>query len=198
MKYHNIIEDLVSSKLKIALIKTLLSYPSKKFSGRELARLLKAAPSSTLKGLELFGKYGLLQKTKIGRTSEWALNQQHWLFNKLRPLLGLDEEAQQLLRQKIRSAFLKDDNIIRIVLFGSIAKKDESPQSDIDLCVEVKEVKQKKKVYLAINQLSAAFVPLFGNPISAIVYSTKELINKKNLPLIRHINDEGIVLLSHE
>lgn len=197
MKFHNIIEDLLSNKLKVAVIRFLLSYPTKKFSGRELARLLSAAPSSTLEILELLGKYGLLQKTKIGKTSEWSINRRHLLFNKLLPLLKFDEEAQGALRQKVRFVFLKDKNIVKIVLFGSIAKGEETPQSDVDLFVLVKENKHKKTAFMLINRLNALLIPLFGNPISAVVYSSKELIGKKGLSLIKHINKEGMVVLSH-
>ena len=105
MRFHNLAEDILSSKIRVAVLRLFLRYPSKRFSGREIARLLGSSPSNALKALELFSRYGLVNKARIGKASEWTLNKRHFLAGRLFPLLRLDEDARSLLRQKIKAAF---------------------------------------------------------------------------------------------
>ena len=191
MKFHGIAEDILSSKIKIAVLRLLVRYPSKKYSGRELARLLNSSPSSVLEALELLRHYGLAHKTRIGKTTEWIINKRHLLIAKLSPLLKLDEEFLSVLCRKIKSAFLKNKNVVRVVLFGSIVKGKEHPDSDIDLFILVKENKHKKQAAFIVNKLNDSLIPLFGNSVSAIIYSSKELKGKKELSLVKHIEEEG-------
>lgn len=179
-------------------MRLLLRYPAKRFSGREIARLLGSSPSNVLKTLELFSRHGLVHKARIGKTNEWTINKRHFLAGRLAPLLKLDEAAMALLRQKIKTAFSGKKNIVKIIIFGSIAKGEEKPDSDIDLFVLVKEKTHKKEALLITDKLNESLIPLFGNVISAIIYSLKELKGKKELGLVRHINEEGEVLLIHE
>lgn len=197
MKFHDITDDILSSKIRIAVLRLFLRYSSKRFSGREIARLLKSSPSNALKTLELFSRHGLVHKARIGKASEWTLNKRHFLSGRFSFLLKLDEDAMAVLRQKIRTAFSGKKNIVRIVIFGSIAKGEEKPDSDIDLFILVKEKKHKKEALLIIDKLNESLIPLFGNVISAIIYSLKELKSKKELGLVQHINEEGKTLLIH-
>jgi predicted nucleotidyltransferase len=197
MKFHAIIENFLSSKIRIAVLRILLRYPSKRFSGRELARLLGASPSHVLKTLESFSRHGLIHKARIGKATEWTINKHHFLVGRLSFLLKLDEEAMALLCQKIKAAFSQKKNIVKIIIFGSAAKGEEKPDSDIDLFILVKEKKHKKEVLLIIDKLNESLIPLFGNSISAIIYSLKELKDKRELGLVQHIKEEGKIILAH-
>lgn len=197
MKFHSIAENILSGKIKIAVLKFLLNYPTKKFSGRELSRLLRSSPSSVLETLELFSQYGIVHRARIGKTTEWTLNKQHVLAELLLPLLTLDEEALGLLNQKIKAVFPKNKNIIRVVVFGSLVKGEENPNSDIDLFILVKETKHKPAALLFVNKLNESLASLFGNSFSAVIYSVKELKNKKTLGLIKHIKEEGKIIINH-
>ena len=84
-----------------------------------------------------------------------------------------------------------------MIIFGSIAKGEERPDSDIDLFVLVKEKKHKKEAWLTTDKLNESLIPVLGNMISAIIYSSKELKGKKELDLVRHINEESEIVVSH-
>jgi DNA-binding MarR family transcriptional regulator len=135
MKFHAIAESLLSSKIRVAVLRLLLRYPSKRFGGRELARLLGFSPSIVLKTLDSFSRYGLIHKTRLGKATAWKINEHHFLTSKLSLLTDLDGESMAALCQKIKAAFSKKKNIIKVVVFGSIAKGEEKPDSDIDLFV---------------------------------------------------------------
>lgn len=192
MKFHFIAEDILSSRGKIKTLKMLLRYPAKSFSGRELARLLDLSPSCVLSALELFRRYGLAHKTKTGKTSLWRLNKSHLLARKLSALAGLDEKFRRFLRQKIKSAFAKEKKVVQAAVFGSVAKGEEKPESDIDLFVLIKENKHKKAAETIVDKLNETMIPQLGNAISSIIYSSGELRNKKNSELIKHIEKEGL------
>lgn len=54
MRFHDLAEELLSSRTKVAILKILLRYPGKKFSGRDIARLSGASPSRASEILDLF------------------------------------------------------------------------------------------------------------------------------------------------
>ncbi len=76
MIFHNTLEEMFSSKVKIAVIKLMCLNPEKKYSGREMARLLNISASRVLEVLELFQKNAVANRETGGRASQWDLNKE--------------------------------------------------------------------------------------------------------------------------
>ncbi len=198
MRFHDLAEELLSSRAKIAILKVLFRYPRKKFSGREIARLSGASPSRASEILELFWKNGMAHRLKIGNTYEWSLNQESILSKKISDFIDLDEKIYQDLKSRIRKALDKENNVIRVILYGSVTKGTEKHNSDIDLFILVKNEKDKEAIAEAINTLNFSLIPFYGNVISALTYSQKEWHLKKEGEILKHIDTEGEVILDKE
>lgn len=195
MKFHNLLEEILSSKVKIAIMKILYRYPEKKFSGRELARLLNVSPSRASEVLELLRKYGMLSRIRVGNTSEWTLNRESILTKKLSNIFQIEEKIYQDLKSKIYNAFKEEERILEVVLYGSIVRGHEQPDSDIDLFILVKKEEDKELVAQLVHKLNISLLPLYGNVISDLTYSKEEWDRKKNSKILKQIQSEGEIIL---
>ena len=62
-------------------------------------------------------------------------------------------------------------NPIRITIFGSYARGDETPDSDLDLFIEMESTLPRRERQLAIRE---SFSPLVPCPVDIIVYTPEE------------------------
>lgn len=194
MRFHHILEDLMGSKLKISALKVLVRFPKKKFTGSELARLMGVSISRVIEILELFHRYGVVYRTKVGKTGGWGPNEKSIIIKLLSPILEIEKRALESMERNLKRTLAGKKEILKVVLFGSVLKGEEKPESDIDIFVLVKEGKNKKIVMERIDKLNHLFLAVYGNAISAVIYSKKELAVKKSLALVKHIESEGEVL----
>lgn len=195
MKFHNILEEMLSSKIKISIMKILNRYPEKRFSGRELARLLNVSASRTSEILELFRKYGVVNRIRIGNTSEWTLNKESILVRKLSNVFNIEEKIYLDLKSKIYKTFSKEKNILKVILYGSVARGKEQPNSDIDLFILVNNEKNKELAAELVHKLNISLLPRYGNVISELIYSREEWKLKKNSKILNQIQEEGEIIL---
>ena len=101
-----------------------------------------------------------------------------------------------IINKKILDAILekiiKIANPDKVILFGSYARNEARPGSDIDLLVVKKGVEQRKKLAQDI------YVSLVGIPASVdVVVETPERLEKyRNMPwmVYKYILSEGIVV----
>jgi predicted nucleotidyltransferase len=198
MRFHNIIEEIFSSKAKIAVIKNITRFPDKKFSGRELSRLVNLSPSRTLEVLNLFHKYALVNRIRIGNTIEWSFNKQSFVAKELKRILELDRKVLKSLKATIKGALYPNESVLMAALFGSVARAEEKPDSDIDLFVLVKEERDKPKVTEAIHELNMATLPIYGNVISEVIYSQAELERKRDSKFVKQLFSEGVILFRRD
>jgi predicted nucleotidyltransferase len=194
MKFHNILEDILSSRIKISVMKILHRYPEKKFSGRELARMLNVSPSRASEILELFRKYGIANRRRIGNTSEWILNKDSILTKKLSNLFDIEEKIYLDLKSKIHKTLSREKYILKVILYGSVPKGREQLDSDIDLFILVKNQKDKELAAELIHKLNISLLPRYGNVISELIYSKEEWKLKKNSNILKQIQSEGEII----
>lgn len=95
-------------------------------------------------------------------------------------LFGLPDEAIK----KIHAVFSKYDEVKRVILYGSRAKGNYRPSSDIDLCIEG-EMSSLTTLLKIENELDDLLLPW------KIDLSLKHHID--NQSLLQHIRDNGVL-----
>ncbi|MBI2077083.1 MAG: nucleotidyltransferase domain-containing protein [Euryarchaeota archaeon] len=188
-------EDLLRGQTSIRVLKTLLRHPARDFTGRELAREANANPSESLRVLDRLRLHGVVQRRTVGRAHLWEVNRKHWMVGPLKQLLAVDDGALRSLQAVIADQFRQLPGIRRIVLFGSVARGDERPNSDIDLLVIVDSVGRKGAIEGTMRLLRERIDRTFTNPLREVIYSRPEYDRKRQSPLVRNIERDGIVLL---
>ena len=103
------------------------------------------------------------------------------------------ERALSRLRELARDLREADPRVVRVVLFGSLARGRATPRSDADLLIVLedhdKPIRERVPEYLEAfleAPLAAEVVPL----------TREELDHRKGRPMIRRALEEGIDLLA--
>lgn len=198
MKFHNILEEIFSSKIKIAIMRLVCLNPEKKFSGREIARLLNISSSRASEMLELFRKNRVVNRGRIGKTSEWSLNKESIVVNEVSSLINLDRKVYKDLKSRIYEDLIKEKSILKVILYGSVARRKEKPDSDIDVFILVKTKKDKEIASELVQRLNNYLLPRYGNVLSESIYSEREWRLMGKSKIYKKIEREGEIILIRE
>ncbi|MFH1200321.1 MAG: nucleotidyltransferase domain-containing protein [Candidatus Micrarchaeota archaeon] len=193
MRFWKAGEGIIGSPQKLRLFRLLMRYPTKLFSGREAARLAGLSAPGAWRILRQFESEGIVMRRRIGKTDAWQLQSKHYLATQLKPVAEAGKSAENKLKRVILS-HLDGSKVNKMILFGSTAREDSRPNSDIDILVVVPLAKDKAKATNALLDASVEVAEFFGNALSPIVYSEAELHRKRGLPLLKNIAAEGKVL----
>jgi DNA-binding IscR family transcriptional regulator len=115
MKFHNALEEIFSSKVKIAVMKLMCLNPEEKYSGREMARLLSISASRVSEVLELFRKNGMVNRERVGRASQWGLNKESVLVNEVSSLINLEWKIYKELKSRIYETLIREKSILKVL-----------------------------------------------------------------------------------
>jgi predicted nucleotidyltransferase len=193
MRFHNELDDLLGSPIRVRAMRILTRFPERGFTGRELARLCGSSPSQTNAALQCLRDSGVIFREIAGRSHVWRLAPEHVLRNVL--IHAFEGEADSLgtLKAEIER-LIQPLPITRAVLFGSVARGENRPASDVDLFVQVESNAEKESVESALSAASARFALRFGNPLSSLVLDRTQLRNSTNTEMLQRIFSEGIEL----
>lgn len=105
------------------------------------------------------------------------------------------EEAQAVEEFKERLLAALPDQVRDIILFGSKARSDGHPESDIDLLVVLENPTKEQTDTVGDIMFDILFDR--GVELSAITFSREEAMQQQELgtPLIRNVAEEGIVIM---
>lgn len=190
MRVHAPLDDLVGGKTSVRVLRALCLFPGKQFTGRELARAAGGAPSKVIQELQRFRSLGLVTRRTFGRTQVWRLNADHALVGLLVPAFEGEHRLPGELVDELRQG-VRDKRISSAVLFGSFARGDETPQSDVDLLVVTERTSDVEAVRAALDALSSQLSRRFGLRLSPIVVAEKEVPRLRKTRLFVSIAAEG-------
>ncbi len=198
MIFHNTLEEMFSSKVKIAVMKLMCLNPEKKYSGREMARLLKISASRVSEVLELFRKNAVVNRETVGRASQWGINKESIVVEEVSSLINVERRIYMELKSKIYETLAREKSILKVVLYGSVAKKREKPESDIDIFILVTTKKDKELAAELVGKLNKYLLPRYGNVISELIYSEREWKDMEKTKIFKRIESEGEIILIQE
>jgi predicted nucleotidyltransferase len=198
MIFHNALEEILASKVKVAVMKLMCLNPETKYTGREMARLLKISASRVSEVLELFRKNAVVKRERVGKALQWALNKESALVNEVSSLINLEGKIYKELKSRIYETLIKEKSIIKVVLYGSVARKREKPESDIDVFILVKTKKDKELAAELVGKLNKYLLPRYGNIISELIYSDREWSDMERTKIFKKIESEGEIILIRE
>ena len=171
----------------------LFGQPDRSYFSNELIKLTGAGSGAVQRELKRLSESGLV-------TSEMRGNQRHFQANPRSPIF---QELTQIVQKTfglahpIREALASYREIIRCAfIFGSIAKKQDTVASDIDLFV----ISDKLSYSDLFNQLLGTEVRL-GRGINTTIYTeadVKQRLLDDNSFLIRVLNQPKIWIIGNE
>lgn len=192
MKFHISLLDILNSKVKIKIIKFLLTHEAS-MSEREIASILKVSHMSINRTMRELADLNFVNFITVGKAHLWKVNQKSYAYKVLSGLIkrvsNIKEPIEDL--KKILLKELPKKLIKRIVLFGSVAKGTEKTNSDIDIFILVKDNRSKEKIESSLEKLSNLCFDIYGNRLAPYVLCDQEIKQRKNLKIISEI-DKGV------
>jgi len=160
------IGDALFTKTQKKVIGLLFGKPDKSFYTNEIIRLVSIGRGTVSRELERLVGAGLLTLTKTGNQKRYQANPECPIYDELISIVEktLDEKDGAELSLVFSDARLKklaqQYHIHRLVLFGSAARRQITPESDIDLLVEFEPGEAPSLGGMV--KMSDAFSALFG------------------------------------
>lgn len=194
MKYRNFLNDILGQKSKVRALRFLSGF-EKGIPIRELAREIKITPPNLSIILNDLEKQGLLVSCRIGTSIVYTLNKSHFLVEEIvRPLFQKEREAKTNLGREIAKKIKFPYE--SLILFGSIARGQEHPKSDVDLAVIIGNQSNVENSAGKILEINPFIAKRFGNSLSPIVMNKKDFVRKLKAgdKLVASIAKEGLLI----
>lgn len=126
------------------VLDVLIDQPYAKYSMSELASLTGANKGTISKAVKLLSELDIVETAPDGRTQQVQINRER--LTKPDPVLSIPQgEFHQPVQAFLRQVQDKLDELVGVVLFGSVARGEADRASDIDLLVIVEEDKTKAR-----------------------------------------------------
>lgn len=194
MIFYRTLDHIFSSYSSIAVLRAL-QYVNKGLSGREISRNAGITPRSALNALTNLENFKIVNRTIGGRDHIFNLNRNNYLVkNGILPLLESETnflpEILSLIKRKLSKKTLS------IILFGSVARKQEEVQSDLDICLVIINKSIQKDVEKTKSDLFDIISEKYGTTLGVIILTKDEFRKRgrKNLSPVNNIIKEGKVI----
>jgi predicted nucleotidyltransferase len=162
--------EVLFSATQRKVLALLFGSPERRYYGKEIISLSASGTGAVQRELEKLVAAGLVLTSKEGKQRYYSANPRSAIFDELRGIVlktfGVAEPVRAALRpfaKKIRVAFI----------FGSVAKRDDTAGSDIDLLVVVDGVR-----YADLRDQLMKAEKIVGRPINPSLYSVEEFSAK--------------------
>jgi len=190
MLFHNYLEMLFGSKVKIKVLRTLWRYREKEFTIRELAKFLGISHTGINKVLDELEKTNAIRVRTFGRSYAFKLNVNSYAASVVEKVFDMERRALSELLEMLKRR-LDSPLVTSAALFGSIVKERETPRSDIDIFIVTD---QKEKVEEIVVELQKDVSERFGNSISTYYASEKDLRKKQKGPPIKQALQDHMLI----
>lgn len=150
------------------ILKLFFKDPEKEYYFREIAKNLNKEPSHYQKYLDNLVEDKILLDERRGNMRFFRLNKEHHLYEEIKSIvsktIGLENELKELVD--------KLDNVECAFIFGSIAKREENSNSDIDLML-IGNIDQD-----ALIAMISSLERKIAREINYHIYSSQEIVKK--------------------
>lgn len=188
MLFSNYLETLLGSKVKVKILRALFRFQTKIFTSRELSEYIKVSHTAVLKSLGSLQGMNIINIESHGTSNLITLNQESYLRNGLNNIFDFEHETLQNLKADLQEISIKAKSL---VLFGSVVKKEEKFNSDVDILIMTQNKAHANEIIAKKQEL---FSKRFGNVISAHIMTENEFKRKRNTTFIKDLLKNYIVI----
>jgi predicted nucleotidyltransferase len=202
--------ELLTPKV-ILILKTMSKDLSKWYYTRELAKLSRVGVGTVSSGFNKLAKEGLVEQKTEGQEKYYKLNLTSPRTRKLCELFEIDKR-EKLYKEKRRLAWVLEDftkrvsdfapEVQSVILFGSVARGQATPRSDIDILVIAPNSGEERfnELMNVVDRLAAEVSGRHPAKLVPIVMMTKDFEKsiKDKKRFAADVLKDGIVLFGQE
>ena len=176
MQFKNYLDTIFSQPTKVKLLRFLFE-TRPEMTGRELARFAKISHMQVYRNLDDLKAHGIVTKKRVGGAHVFSLNEKNVLVKDV--LNTLFQKEGKLLGDVLRAILReKAGDMLSVVVFGSAAKGEERPASDVDIFILTKNESDSNLVNDFLSDAELRFHEQTGNRLAPIVMTITELKGK--------------------
>ena len=161
--------DLLFGRTRGAVLALLYGRADQSFYTRAIAREVDASVGAVQRELENLSKVGLILRKSVGNQVFYQANRDTPIFPEMRALINKTIGIFGVLRSALRPL---SKQIVAAFVYGSVAREEETAQSDVDLMVVGKATLEQ-----VLSRLSMVEKGI-GRSINPTVYSVTEFKSK--------------------
>jgi len=191
MWLQNPLDDILSSKAKVAVLRVVCASPVP-LSGREIARRAGISSANASRVLGELRRSGVLRSQGHGRVITYALGDQKVaLVRQLRELFAVEGKRRE---RAVADLVAGVPGLVSVILFGSEARGEAASGSDTDLLIVVE--RKVRGIHDLLLEKGLRVVEKHGVALSPYVASLPEVGRWERTahPLWRNIQAEGVLL----
>lgn len=163
------------------------------FSGRQVHRLSgRRSEPGIRKGLDRLVDQGIVLRRRVGNTNLHSLNRDHLAAEAIIALARLRETAFTYMTSQLHAWTTLP---LLAAVFGSTARQDETPRSDIDVLLIRPPHVDGETWQKSISAFATAVSGATGSDVRVLDLTHDELWDQSNEALRSHVISEGIILL---
>jgi predicted nucleotidyltransferase len=159
----------------------------------EVARRTQLSHPAASTILGTLAEYGLVASAPAGRGNVFWLSRSNLYVEKMvEPIFSAELDLPEMLIDSLRAHF--EDDTVSLVLFGSYARGDQTPRSDIDVIAVSDDAIARSRIENDLGSKNLEFRRMFGASLSVIVYTLNEAIElaQRAPELYQSLLDDGI------
>lgn len=192
MIINNVLQHIFSSPSNVIVLRTLNSRVVG-ISGREIARISRLSNRTAQSVLANLESLGVVNRTIGGRDHLFTLNRNNIIASKLIKYIfefedGFGKEIIFSIKKKLSTL------VSSLILFGSVARKEENYSSDFDLCIVY--TNNKHKIENTVSELRDKLYDEYKVTLAPFYITETDFKKraKKNLSPVNNILKDGILL----
>lgn len=187
------IADALFPQVRQRVLALLFGNPDRSFFTNEVVTLAQSGTGAVQRELASLASAGLLTMTRRGNQKHYQANTQAPVFEELRGLVLKTSGLVDVLRAALAPLSAQIDVAF---VFGSVAKRQQTTGSDIDLMV-VSDSLGYGEVFAAVESATQRL----GRPVNPTLYTRKEWIKRlqqHNAFLSRVLQHDKLWILGNE
>lgn len=166
-------EQVLGAKSKVAALRVLINSKIG-FSGSSVAKRAGMGLLAIQNALADLEGLGLVEVERGSVEHRYRLNFKHYLVGQgLRVLFEAERRMANALAHDLRP--LLKGQVLSAGLFGSFARGEAKPGSDIDLLVIVETLKERERVGALLSDQLQSLTKRYGLPLQPVIYERRRL-----------------------
>ena len=192
------LDSVLGSVTKVRLLRALLPL-ERPVSLREAARLAGVSPAAASGALDELAALQIVDRREATSQHLYTVNRANRLTDALAGLFAAEEERRETLMDALRSDVEGGQprpSVEAAALFGSAARGDDRPDSDLDLLVIAEGPGDEEAVWAHLVEVKERYRREFGVKLSPVVLTLERLRERARDgdPLIDNVVEDGIKL----